>query len=289
MKSLLSIGEAARRLGLSVDTVREMERNGELSAVRTPGGHRRFKPAVLDAYLARRSGSNTGRQRAPTITPRAPSQAQAERRTRARAFDDELPDESSAEAWDDPESFEPRPPGPAAPAAKPLHEQLIEQLTRTTERLAEETRLGGLKSYGRSLIPFDASAAARSAVLEAMAVYVTAARFPASVPLWEARQAIEAKVAAILEPFNAAAVRKAEADTRKAEQERDDQRVESLIERGRSRALFKTLRWDNRDARDARAEAQEAPEDEVEADWSERDVDELVDEVLEEWDEDSDE
>ncbi len=285
MKSLLSIGEAARRLGLSVDTVRELERNGALKAVRTPGGHRRFDPAQLDAYLARRSRPNTGRQRARAPTPLAPTQ-------RAAALDDEPPEGLPDDAWDDPEPFEPPAPRPAAPTPKSPHEQLVEQITRSTERLVEENRLGGLKSYARSLIPYDASATARSAVLEIVATYITAARFPASMPLWEARQAIHAKVTAIMEPFEEvaarAAERKAEADARKAEREREEHQVKSLIERGKSRTFLHTFRWDRDDAADARAAVLEALEDEVEADWTERDVNELVDEVLEEWNEDSD-
>ncbi len=294
MKPLLSIGEAAGRLGLSVDTVRELERHGELKAVRTPGGHRRFKPAVLDAYLARRSQPNAGGQRPRTSTPVAPSRPPARRSERAAGFDDEppevlLPDDP----WDDPESVEPPPPPrPAAPAPQSPHEQLVDQITRTTERLVEENRLGDLKSYARSLIAYDASATARSAVLEAVPTYITAARFPASTPVWEARQAIDAKVAAILEPFREAAARaaarKTEADARKAEREREEQQVTSLVERGKSRAFWHTRRWDHADAADARAEVLEALVDEVEADWTERDVDKLVDDILEEWEEDSD-
>jgi len=154
MKSLLSISEAARRLGLSVDTVRALERTGELRAVRTPGGHRRFNPAVLDAYRARRSRPNAGRQRPQTSTPVAPSRPPARRRERAAGFDDEAPEGLPDNDWGDPESFELPLPRPAAPAPKSPDEQLTEQVTQATERLVEEKRLGDLKSYARSLIPY---------------------------------------------------------------------------------------------------------------------------------------
>ena len=45
---LLPIGEAARLLGVSVGTVRRWEREGKISAQRTPGGQRRFDRAEIE-------------------------------------------------------------------------------------------------------------------------------------------------------------------------------------------------------------------------------------------------
>lgn len=285
MKALLSIGKAARRLGLSVDTVRELERNGELKAERTPGGHRRFKPEVLDAYLAQRSRPRSKRR--PTTALPQP----ARRRKRMRGAKNEPPDLPPPDGWDE-EPFEPPPRLPAQAAPKSQQELLLEQVRQTTERFVEESRLNSLKSHGQSHIPWGASATARSAVIEALAEYVKARRFPASMPFWEARQAVEAKVAAIMEPFNAAAAReaarKAEADAKRKELEREEQRLRSLIEHGKSRAVMHTIGWDPEDKQEARADVEEALSDEVEADWSERDVDELVDDALEESDEEED-
>lgn len=283
MKPLLSIGQAARRLGVSVETLRELDNNGELKAIRTPGGHRRFKPEVLDAYLAQRSRPRSTRR----ARPARPDPARL--RNRMRRFEHEPPDLPPPDGWDE-EPFEPPARLPAQPAPKSQQEQLLEQVRQTTERYVEESRLNGLKSHGQSHIPWGASAAARSAVIETLAEYVTARRFPALMPLWEARQAVEAKVAAIMEPFNAAAAReaarKAEADAKRQELEREEQRLRSLIEHGKSRAMMHTIGWDPEDKQEARADVQEALDEEVEADWSERDVDELVDEVLDEWEED---
>lgn len=44
----LSIGQAARELGVSVDTLRRWEAEGKLAATRTPGGQRRFAQADID-------------------------------------------------------------------------------------------------------------------------------------------------------------------------------------------------------------------------------------------------
>lgn len=39
---LIPIGEAARQLGVSVDTIRRWEARGYITATRTPSGQRRF-------------------------------------------------------------------------------------------------------------------------------------------------------------------------------------------------------------------------------------------------------
>jgi excisionase family DNA binding protein len=48
---LLPIGDAARILGVSVNTVRRWEREGKLAATRTLGGQRRFRLGDLTALL----------------------------------------------------------------------------------------------------------------------------------------------------------------------------------------------------------------------------------------------
>jgi excisionase family DNA binding protein len=267
MRPLLSIGAAARRLGLSVDTVRALVQTGELEDIRTSGGHRRFDPAVLDAHMARRSGRGARM-----------SHALHEARPEAE--------------WHEPQAREPRTLRPLATGPKPPLEGSTNLLTRIVDPLVENARLDELKSYGRSLIPYDATAGARSAVIETLASYVNASRYPATTPSWEAHQAIDAKVAAVLEPFNAEAARAAEMkaakDARRAVRVRDEQRLVSLIERGKRHAFGETVAWDVDDAEEARADVLEALEDEVEADWTEREVNELVDEVLEAWNEEFD-
>jgi excisionase family DNA binding protein len=268
MSALLSIGAAARRLGLSVDTVRALVQTGELEDTRTIGGHRRFDPAQLDAHMARHS-----RRRA----------------RRSQDFHEPRPDAE----WHEPQAREPRTLRPlATEPPKPPLEESTNLLTRIADQLLENARLGELKSYGRSLIPYDATAGARSAVIETLASYVNASRYPATTPSWEAHQAIDAKVAAVLEPFNAEAARvaeiKAAKEARRALRVRDEQRRVSLIEHGKWHAFMKTVAWDVDDAEEARAEVLEALENEVEADWTEREVDQLVDEVLEAWNEEFD-
>ena len=45
---LVPIGEAARIFGVTVATVRRWEREGKISAQRTPGGQRRFNRAEIE-------------------------------------------------------------------------------------------------------------------------------------------------------------------------------------------------------------------------------------------------
>lgn len=45
---LVPIGEVARFFGVTVATVRRWEREGKISAQRTPGGQRRFNRAEIE-------------------------------------------------------------------------------------------------------------------------------------------------------------------------------------------------------------------------------------------------
>lgn len=47
----LTASQAARRLGVSLSTVRRWSDLGHLPGYRTPGGQRRFSPDQLDAFL----------------------------------------------------------------------------------------------------------------------------------------------------------------------------------------------------------------------------------------------
>jgi excisionase family DNA binding protein len=57
----LTLGQAARFLGVAQSTIRKWSDQGRVPAFYTPGGHRRFRRADLDTFLAR---SGPGRQQA---------------------------------------------------------------------------------------------------------------------------------------------------------------------------------------------------------------------------------
>ena len=60
----LTLGQAARFLGVAQSTIRKWSDQGRVPAFYTPGGHRRFRRADLDAFLAR---SGPGRQQAGPV------------------------------------------------------------------------------------------------------------------------------------------------------------------------------------------------------------------------------
>ena len=50
-RRLLNAREAASYLGVSLNTLYRIEKDGELTPYRTPGGHRRYQVQMLEDYL----------------------------------------------------------------------------------------------------------------------------------------------------------------------------------------------------------------------------------------------
>jgi excisionase family DNA binding protein len=48
----LTLGQAARFLGVAQSTIRKWSDDGKVAAFYTPGGHRRFRRADLEAFIA---------------------------------------------------------------------------------------------------------------------------------------------------------------------------------------------------------------------------------------------
>lgn len=55
--ALVPIGEAARRLGVAVSTVRRWDETGHIASVRTVGGQRRYRESEIARVLAAASSS----------------------------------------------------------------------------------------------------------------------------------------------------------------------------------------------------------------------------------------
>ena len=60
----LTLGQAAKHLGVAQSTIRKWSDNGRVPAFYTPGGHRRYRRSDLDAFLASSGGG-------VTVAPRA--------------------------------------------------------------------------------------------------------------------------------------------------------------------------------------------------------------------------
>src|SRR2546427_10412930 len=70
MDRLLSIGEVAKRLRVSVDVVRSLTESGKLKGVRTGGGHRRYRPEEVERWKAtRRAPAKNAPLERPTRKP----------------------------------------------------------------------------------------------------------------------------------------------------------------------------------------------------------------------------
>ena len=53
----LTLGQAAKHLGVAQSTIRKWSDNGRVPAFYTPGGHRRYRLSDLDAFLASSGGA----------------------------------------------------------------------------------------------------------------------------------------------------------------------------------------------------------------------------------------
>jgi len=53
------ISEAARILGVCIETLRNWDESGKLKPLRSPGGHRFYRTAVLEEWLERRNTTDT--------------------------------------------------------------------------------------------------------------------------------------------------------------------------------------------------------------------------------------
>ena len=296
-KKWFSSSEAARYLGVSVDTIRQLDESGELRADRTKGGHRRFSRKALDAYLTRR-----GRGRSPRVQerPRRPS------RTVAR------PEPICDTIEDDPDDFEPgddefepfvEAPPPPPPPLNPLQKfaREMEERRKRDQEEAPLRRLATLKQYGLTQIGWGIPDSWHGRVAAALESYVTLKTFPAWVSDVDAYRIVRGKVEEVLQPYHDEVARKKAEETRREEEAttkrrqeeeeaQDERRVQELIDDGMRHARSETLSdWDPDDRARALRDVERMLKDEVKSDWTEQDVKDAVDDELAEWQDDDDE
>lgn len=292
-KKWFSSSEAARYLGVSVDTIRQLDESGELRASRTTGDHRRFARKALDAYLARKGGGRSARveehQRKP---PRLIAQPEPIRGPIEDNPDDvELGDEEVEPFVDEPS------PPPLNRRAKFARE--MEPPGNCEEDEALLLRLVTLKQYGLNRIGWGVPDTWHARVAAALEGYVTLKTFPAWVSDIDAHRIVRGKVEELLQPYHEETNRKKaeqaaqgeEAARKRREQEeeaREERRIQGLINDGMRYARSETLfDWDSGDRDRALRDVERMLKDDVEADWTDQDVKGAVDDELDEWEDDS--
>ena len=276
MNRLLSIAAAADRLGVSVDTVRDLTNLGALKSVRTPGGHRRFLVEDLEGLdldspapvLSFPESSNLNLPARP-VSERAPEIPPWKERVEEERADLEVLK--------------------LRRSARDLHEEDRRRQEREAAAAAvvecrrrEETRLEALRSFGLSQAQ-DVPVQWQAKVVKDLQRYVSLEQVPPKLPDEQARAFVSARVQRILKPYRIVMARAEEKRHREA-------RRKSLIDSGNRAASLRTLWLDSPGPQEeARAAVAAELEDRIDADWTELEVKDLVNEVLqdveEEWDE----
>ena len=291
-KTWFSSSEAARYLGVSVDTIRQLDESGELRASRTTGDHRRFSRKALDAYLGRKRGGRSAR-------------VEERRKRPLRPVAHPKPIRDPME--DNPDGFEPAveefepfveepPPPPLGRLAK-----FAREMQDPGKREEDETpllRLATLKQYGLNQIGWGVPDTWHAEIAAALESYVTVKTFPAWVSHIDAHRIVRGKVEELLQPYHEETNRKKaeqaaqeeEAARNRREQEEEageERRIKSLIDDGMRHARRETLYdWEFEDRTRALRDVERMLKDSVEADWTEQDVKDAVDDELDEWEND---
>jgi len=269
---LLSIAAAADRLGVSIDTIRDLTNRGALKSVRTPGGHRRFLAEDLESLdidspapvlnfpesSISRSPARPGPERAPEIPP------WTERVEEERADLEVLKLRRSARDLQEEDR------------RRQGQETAVAEAAECRRR--EETRLTALRSLGLSQAR-DVPVQWQAKVVKDLQRYVSPEQIPPQLSDDQARAFVSVRVQRILKPYRIVMARAEEKRNREA-------RRKSLIDSGNHAASLGTLWLDSPGPQEEAREAVAAElEDRIDADWTESEVKDLVNEVLEEWDE----
>src|SRR5947208_4314693 len=164
MDRLLSIGEVAKRLRVSVDVVRSLTDSGELKAARTGGRHRRYKPEEVDRY--RTKGRVRGRDRQPEPPAK-----------KSRPMDQDL---GEIDFEDNPPTLEELEAAEAREAARQRSQ-------------AEQERLEGWKKFGREFARYTGLPTEwRVKIIENLEDFVTTKRIPPTLSKEEAELVLKA-------------------------------------------------------------------------------------------------
>jgi len=284
MSKILSIGEAAKRLGLETDTVRKLESAGKIQAVRTNGGHRRFTEAEVDRFQKSRRG------RGKTSQKRNPSTGEFASPHATFANDpDELDEELPFEDWDADvlASYRPPPPPRPAPAPRPTPPFTPQPLPSLFDPAdTERLRLRNIRIMGQGAIPSGTPAEWYRKVIVDLDRYVTTSQFPVELPAFKALELVMDRVKAVLRPWCEA---EEKAKRVKEAKEASERQRNALIANGNEYARQETTDWDFAPKLDALAEVKKVLLRDVAPEMTDLEVEDLVDDVLDRWDDEEDE
>lgn len=150
----------------------------------------------------------------------------------------------------------------------------------------EASRLLAIKNLGLQAIPFTVPPAWRGRVVADLERFVTTTQFPAYLSLTDSGNLVRARVEEVLEPYHVELSRQ---DQERAKKAAAESRLNALKAHGRRYVVSETSEWEWSDASEARRDVETALDAEVEADWAERDVEDLADDILDEFEEDEEE
>jgi excisionase family DNA binding protein len=302
---LLTIGQVAQRLGVSVDTIRSWSRQGKLRPVRTEGNHRRYRLRDVEQMQGSLGKDSRDGQGSPGMAnsqaPRAapirergvakrekpePSYWQ-ERMRDARARTEVIKAHEEARSLAGVRAAQIARAARKAEEARIRQEQDRKREERERRREQHDRKLEALKEYGRSLgILAGLPAEWRARVTAEVERYVTPDRFPMTLTDHEGHEYIRARVDAVSARYRAKQTEELEKVRRQREMEGERSKVRELIEWGKTRASWGTLLWDNRDAERAHRDVARELAEQVRPGWTRADVQNVVDEVLADWVED---
>jgi hypothetical protein len=147
---------------------------------------------------------------------------------------------------------------------------------RAEAAATEAKRLETLRQTGRTLA-YVAPSEYQAKVVRDLVKSVNSDDYPPDMPYYVAYAQVDARVTELLKPWR-------DAQARERDQRQEEERVTALIRSGKFYAWAETQSWDRKAAERANREVERALRDDVEADWTKDDVTDLVDDVLEEWD-----
>lgn len=261
-----------------------------LDSERTPGGQRRYREEDIDSMLNDPSHRNSAKDRAREVVPQifsaqiegsqtAECSSPWDRRIREERADLEvikLRRERAALVRAERQGREER--------EREAEERRSDSARRATEsrriahaRAEENARLDALRTYGRHL-SWLAPTEYQAKVVRDLLKSVNSHEYPREMPDHLAKAQVAVRIDELLKPWR---------DSQAREREKVDHEWtrNRFIAAGMSHGRSQTRKWDRDEAERAQRDIERSLREETDGDWTEDDVKDLVDDILDEWEE----